>query len=484
MTVMKEITIWLFAGLVVSILWLTPLGRANADEELLEESRACLECHGQRGISITFQDGKTVEAFINPEKFRTSRHASLTCSSCHTDFSAQNHPERKFRSREQYAVKSSAVCHQCHTDDQLRKTPVHASLFAAGNKAPVCSDCHEPHTVSSMAQGKKFVSENEYCLGCHKHPMGITLRNGEQVSLKVDAAALEGSVHSKLACFDCHFGFSSSQHPKRNFNSPRDFSIAQSEACRRCHFDKYTKTLESIHYAILSQGNLKAPVCTDCHGSHTVVQARADKLKSSKRCGRCHQNIYDTYTKSVHGTALVEESNYDVPICADCHTAHTIQAAHSQDYADKVPEICGKCHGDAELMKKYGLYPGVVNSYLQDFHGITLKLYKYQKNAGAAVPSRKSIATCVDCHGIHDITRASGPTTNMVKARLVKRCQKCHPKATESFPDAWLSHYEPSLKNAPLVFIINLAYRIFIPFMLIGLILQILLHVWRYAVNR
>jgi hypothetical protein len=66
----------------------------------------------------------------------------------------------------------------------------------------------------------------------------------------------------------------------------------------------------------------------------------------------------------------------------------------------------------------------------------------------------------------------------------VKRCQKCHPGATEEFPNAWLSHYEPSLSNAPLVFLINLTYKIFIPFMLIGLILQILLHIWRYAVNR
>lgn len=66
----------------------------------------------------------------------------------------------------------------------------------------------------------------------------------------------------------------------------------------------------------------------------------------------------------------------------------------------------------------------------------------------------------------------------------MNRCQKCHPGASDEFPDAWLSHYEPSMANAPLVYLINLTYKIFIPFMLIGLILQILLHVWRYAVNR
>lgn len=471
-------------SLLLFVAWLAPGPGWSAEPSLSEDTQACLGCHGERGLILNFQNTDSVSASIDGNKFKASVHNSLSCAACHTEFSAENHPQRTFRSREQYSSKSSAICRECHANSQLSKSPVHASLLAKDNKAPVCSGCHNPHTLTSIAGGKKFVSEKDHCLRCHQHSMGIKLRNGAQVSLKVDAAALEGSVHAKLGCYDCHFGFSGNQHPKRNFNTPRDFSIAQAEACRRCHFDKYTKTLESIHYAILRQGNLNAPVCTDCHGSHTVVQARADKLKSSKRCGKCHQDVYGTYTKSVHGSALINENNTDVPICADCHTAHSIQGAHTQDYRDKVPEICGKCHGNSELMKKYGLYPGVVNSYLQDFHGVTLKFYQGQKNGSADEGSRKAIATCVDCHGIHDITKTTGPTTNIVKDRLKARCQKCHAGATEEFPDAWLSHYEPSLTNAPLVFLINLTYTFFIPFMLIGLILQILLHVWRYAVNR
>ena len=473
-------------GLVVAFLAVaTALSTGwAADLGLSEEAQACLGCHGERGLSVTFQNGERLDVHIDGSKFKASMHQSLNCSACHAEFSAQEHPERSFRSRAQYSAKASAVCRQCHAESQLKKSPVHATLMAKENKAPVCTSCHNPHTVTSIAGARTFVSETEHCMRCHQHAMGIELRNGEKVSLKVDAAALAGSVHAKLGCFDCHFGFSSSQHPKRNFNTPRDFSISQAEACRRCHFDKYTKTLESIHYAILSQGNLNAPVCTDCHGAHTVVQARADKLKSSKRCGRCHQQIFKTYTESIHGTALIQENNTDVPICTDCHTAHSIQGAHTQDYRDKVPEICGQCHGNETLMKKYGLSPSVITSYLQDFHGVTLTLYRGQQNNETRTAPRKAIATCVDCHGIHDITKTTGPTTNLVKTRLMKRCQKCHPGATDDFPNAWLSHYEPSLRNAPLVYLINLTYKVFIPFMLIGLILQILLHVWRYAVNR
>ncbi|HEX8948893.1 MAG TPA: cytochrome c3 family protein, partial [Dissulfurispiraceae bacterium] len=140
-------------------------------------------------------------------------------------------------------------------------------------------------------------------------------------------------------------------------------------------------------------------------------------------------------------------------------------------------------HANKEIMAKYGLSTEVVKSYLQDFHGVTLKFYKKQKEVFDKA-SIRPIAVCTDCHGIHDISKTKQQGAFLVKANLVKRCQKCHANATENFPDSWVSHYEPSLKNAPLVYLINLAYKVFIPFMIIGLILQILLHVWRYAVNR
>ena len=327
----------------------------------------------------------------------------------------------------------------------------------------------------------------QYCLSCHSNPdLKMTLPSGEELSLYISPEHLKSSVHSPagIECEACHTEIKTYPHPAINFQTRRELSRSYYQACQKCHPANYEKAQDSMHAKAAAEGNLKAAICTDCHGAHSVSQARADKLKSSKRCGRCHQEIFKTYTESVHGTALVQEHNTDVPICADCHTAHSIQGAHTQDYRDKVPEICGQCHGNATLMKKYGLSPGVVNSYLQDFHGVTLKLYRGQRNDDETTASRKAIATCVDCHGIHDITKTTGPTTNLVKSRLMKRCQKCHPGATDDFPDAWLSHYEPSLRNAPLVYLINLTYKVFIPFMLIGLILQILLHVWRYAVNR
>ncbi len=349
--------------------------------------------------------------------------------------------------------------------------------------APVCVDCHGFHLVKRIAGGKAFADETQYCMNCHSHRLTIRFKDGEEMPVFVDTSHLKGSVHSKLSCSDCHFGFSIEQHPQRSFKSRRDYGIAASETCRRCHFDKYAKTLESIHFTMLIKGDLRAPVCTDCHGAHSIAQTGKERTVSAKRCEKCHRDIYNTYASSVHGNALFVEHNLDVPACANCHTAHSMVDPRTFDYREKVPDICGNCHANKEIMRKYGLSTRVVKTYLQDFHGVTLKFYKKQKDMRAR-PTVKPIAVCVDCHGIHDITKTTGPAATVVKEKLVKRCQKCHAAATGDFPEAWMSHYEPSLKKAPLVFIINLLYKIFIPFMVIGLVLQILLHIWRYAVSR
>lgn len=186
----------------------------------------------------------------------------------------------------------------------------------------------------------------------------------------------------------------------------------------------------------------------------------------------------NTYSRSVHGGALILEHNEDVPICSDCHNAHDITDPRTTDFHNAVPQLCGNCHANKVLTKKYGISPDVLDSYLQDFHGITLKFYKQGGK------SAKPIAVCTDCHGIHDIAKLSSPNSPNIKANLVKRCQKCHADATANFPDSWISHYKPDIRKAPLVYMINLGYRIFIPFMIIGLLLQILLHIWRYAANR
>jgi len=85
---------------------------------------------------------------------------------------------------------------------------------------------------------------------------------------------------------------------------------------------------------------------------------------------------------------------------------------------------------------------------------------------------------------VHDIQKTRGPQSPVIKANLLRTCQQCHPGASDNFPGAWLSHYDPSLHKAPLVYGVKLAYAVVIPFMIGGLGLQILLSLWRLMANR
>ncbi len=452
------------------------------------EAAACLDCHSRRGTRVRFQDGDSAEAHVDGALLEASVHRSLACSDCHPGFSRDLHPRRSFRSRAQYRTRAALACRRCHGDEQIRRRPIHAALLAEEREGrpTVCTNCHGSHGVAPVTRKRAFDGEEEYCLECHGHDVRMAFRDGEAVSVLVDRAALGASVHRKLACSDCHYGFSPAEHPRRHFASRRAYSIASSESCRRCHFDKYARTSESIHHSILTRGNLAAPVCVDCHGSHGVSHIAKERAATASRCRGCHQAVYDTYAQSVHGNALFSEHNTDVPVCVDCHTAHAIQDPSTSDYRQRIPEICSSCHANAAIVGKYGLSTAVLETYLSDFHGVTLGLYRIEKRRGqeGRYQPARPMAVCTDCHGTHAITRVTAPGASTIKANLAKTCRRCHEDAPADFPDAWLSHYEPTWATAPLVFSVGLVFRILLPVTVAGLVLQVLLHLWRYVANR
>jgi nitrate/TMAO reductase-like tetraheme cytochrome c subunit len=321
----------------------------------------------------------------------------------------------------------------------------------------------------------------ETCLACHSDSqLKLSATDGTQVSVHVDSAVLGKSVHAKLACVDCHTGMSEIPHPTRTIRNSRELALSYDEQCRRCHFSNYTKTLDSAHQAAVARGDRTAPVCIDCHGSHDIQKPSEPRTRISDTCARCHQGAAVAYANSVHGRLLGTASAGDVPVCTDCHRSHDIGGPHQSTWDLSTPDICGRCHSNEPLMKKYGLSTAVLKTYLADFHGKTASLRQHQ----GVTAEGKVVARCTDCHGVHDIMRADDPASPVIKANLQKTCQKCHEGTNANFPDAWLSHYEPSPSKAPVVYGVKLAYAVLIPFMIGGLALQILLHLWRFMVNR
>lgn len=322
---------------------------------------------------------------------------------------------------------------------------------------------------------------NASCAVCHDDPTAVSrFRDKEKVSLNVNPGAFAHSVHgTKLACIDCHTDITASPHPPKRFENRHAMRLAYYEMCKRCHFPEYSRLLDGVHYAAISKGNQKAPTCVDCHGSHEMAKPARPRALISRTCAQCHTKIAAAYLSSVHGKALIEQDNHDVPVCTDCHHAHDNSNPLSASWHLSIPQLCAHCHTNQKMMAKYHISTDVLTTYLADFHGMTASLEQPDK-----VDRREFTATCTDCHGVHDILRIDGMSSGAIKVNLLAVCQHCHKGASASFPSAWIGHYEPSLRRAPLVYLVKVGYMIFIPFVIGGLVLQILLHLWRVVVNR
>jgi predicted CXXCH cytochrome family protein len=322
--------------------------------------------------------------------------------------------------------------------------------------------------------------EVEKCLACHAAATGVKLASGEVLNLRVDAEVMSRSSHMrKLACTDCHANLKNVEgmHAIQRFDTRREFTIAFSERCQKCHFSNYKESLDGVHRARIAGGRMEAAVCSDCHGSHEIGPPGEPRSRVSDTCATCHEKIAKAYTGSVHGKGVLA-GNEDMPVCTDCHHAHDIADPRKAEWRLRSPQICAECHTDAKRMAKYKLATGVLRTYFSDFHGATVKLQANQSGEVAAV------ALCTDCHGAHEVTRVSDPQSPVLKENLLATCRKCHLGAKADFPAAWLSHVEPSPGRAPLVHLVKLVYSVLIPFMIGGLALQVILHLWRIVVNR
>jgi len=359
--------------------------------------------------------------------------------------------------------------------------------FAVSDASAGPSQAKEAAIVSSAPSQ----IDDSGCLACHnKEGFSVELDSGETLSLNINTDAFEQSTHgsNNVTCVTCHSDISSFPHPERTTETLRDVKLKYYTSCQQCHAEQFTQTLDSVHQKSLAAGNNNAAVCADCHNPHTQQKITdgtgnllpAARLHIPETCAKCHGAIYDTYKESVHGKALTEEENADVPTCIDCHGVHNIQDPTTATFRNSTPYLCAKCHTDAAIMQKYGLSTEVLNTYVADFHGTTVVLFD---KTFPDQPTNKPV--CTDCHGFHDVARGDDPEKGLsVRGNLLARCQQCHPDATANFPDSWLSHYIPSPEKYPMVYYINLFYKFFIPAVLGPMAILVVMDFSRMMINR
>jgi len=133
-------------------------------------------------------------------------------------------------------------------------------------------------------------------------------------------------------------------------------------------------------------------------------------------CGQCHADVQEAYLRGIHGQAVVA-GRRGAPVCTDCHGVHAIapvKAVTSTVFPSHIPETCGQCHAAERIVTRYRLPPQVVETYMESFHGLSLRL------------GNMMVANCASCHGAHEILPLTDPRSSVNPHNLAKTCGQCH----------------------------------------------------------
>ena len=238
----------ILTGMLVFVLSFTGLTARAAEGEMSKESTACLSCHDKAGLVKTLESGEILSLNVSTKAYTESMHKKTDCEDCHSNLDSKTHGKVKsaIKSKRAFTLGMRESCRDCHKKKATEyDDSVHAALIKAGNqKAPLCTDCHNPHTVRST----KIVAPiaETPCAKCHEAifkayskdvhgheriAKGISapLCAGCHQAHAVKAASMGESV--KDACLTCHKE-AVNQHKDWLPNTVRHFEAI---SCPVCH---------------------------------------------------------------------------------------------------------------------------------------------------------------------------------------------------------------------------------------------------------
>ena len=300
----------------------------------------CLSCHGDP----TMQDAAGHSISVDGKTFSASIHGSLQCSDCHKDVKGYPHPDKV----------APVECKSCHTDEA---TALAGSVHAAASVHP-CTSCHgNAHTIFPKTDARSAVyplNVPRTCGQCHGDGVMAKKHNLPNVypsymdSIHGFALSTEGLLVA-ANCQSCH----GSHHILSHKNpESQTYKANIPNTCGGCHAKIAENYSMGAHGHALAKGNLKAPVCTDCHTAHEILQpdAATFRMQSTPICGSCHSDKLSTYRDTFHSQLGLLGGYVETARCWDCHRAHDVLPASdpkSPIAPANLVQTCGRCHAGA-----------------------------------------------------------------------------------------------------------------------------------------
>lgn len=237
----------LLASLIAIVLALACSVARAAEPSLGDDSRACQKCHDKPDLKMQTGDGKTLSLHVSTDAYLKSRHNTNDCTDCHDDIDDGKHAKDKpaVASRRALALAMNEGCKSCHKKHVAQfKDSVHAVMLKQGSdKAPLCSDCHEVHTLLSVKIATPVAQTP--CLKCHEE-IGK--------AYAADVHGLERIAKGKSApiCADCH-----QAHAIRAASS----DVKLVDTCLACHKDAEARHRDWLPNADRHFAAISCPVC-------------------------------------------------------------------------------------------------------------------------------------------------------------------------------------------------------------------------------
>jgi predicted CXXCH cytochrome family protein len=297
----------------------------------------CLSCHSDKDM----QDANGHSITVDGKQFGDSIHGSQQCTDCHADIKGYPHPDHI----------APVQCSTCHADQQSQ---IGDSIHAKASDQP--------------------------CTGCHG--------DAHKIFPKDDKRSTVYPLNIPRTCGTCH----------GNADKAKKFGMS----------NVYPLYMDSIHgYAVSKEGLLVAANCQSCHQSHHILSHKDPlsptfKANVPKTCGSCHSSIDTEYEGGMHGKA-VAAGNMKAPVCSDCHTAHAILQPTEASFRMQSTPICGSCHKDklSTYQDTFHSQLGALGGYVQtarcwDCHGAHEILPASDPNS--PVNKKNLVKTCGKCH--------------------------------------------------------------------------------------
>ncbi len=327
----------------------------------------CIECHEQ-------SQQKTLIA----DDLSHSIHEGLECQDCHIYTTVFPHPPSPDEDTPGF-MPGCEGCRSCHEEESDEYTSHGRETAQKCGDIPTCSACHGSHEILPPDVKLSMVHPTnlpETCGSCHedldmvkKHHL-LLPHPVELYSKSIHGKSSKGGLYVAATCNDCH-------------------------------------STEGTAHKILSPD----------HENSTI-----NHFNVPNTCSQCHQGVTRDYWDGIHGQ-LVARGETDAPICTDCHGEHGIintDDPNSPVSKSRVAEAtCSPCHESTTLNEKYGLPSGRLHTFIDSYHGLKSK-------AGDT-----EVANCASCHGVHRILASSDSTSTVHPNNLKETCGDCHPGISE-----------------------------------------------------